>query len=374
MSNAVIPVNDLSRQAESVQAEVRSAIDAVLKSAWFVLGPQVEAFESEFASLCGVRHCAGVANGTDALEIALRALEIGPGDQVATVANAGGYSTTAILAAGASPVFVDIEDATMTMDPAALAAMLGRGVRAVIATHLYGRMADMPAILRASGGVPVIEDCAQAHGATLHGRPAGSWGAAGCFSFYPTKNLGAAGDGGAIVTGDAALAPRIRALRQYGWTSKYAAVVPRGRNSRLDEIQAAVLRVKARYLRQWNARRRAIAGLYNEALSGAGLGLPAVAPDSYVAHLYVLRCAARGRLRSALRRAGCGSEVHYPTPDYRQESLGGVAADPLLPVTERCCAEVLSLPCFPELHDEEVIAGARAVKLWAQSADIGGQA
>src|SRR5579872_259489 len=188
-----IPFNDLRRHTAPLAQEIESAIHHVIASGWFILGPQVEAFEAEFAAFCGTRHCAGVANGTDALELALRAFEIGPGGRVATVANAGGYSTAAILAAGAEPVYVDVDAHSMTMNPGALAAALRPGVRAVIATHLYGRMAAMPDILRTAGAIPVIEDCAQAHGAVLQGRPAGTWGAIGCFSFYPTKNLGALG-------------------------------------------------------------------------------------------------------------------------------------------------------------------------------------
>jgi aminotransferase EvaB len=356
MKSGMIPVNDLGRQSAEVREAVRSAVEGVLDSGWFVLGPQLEAFEAEFAAYAGAGHCIGVGNGTDALEIALRALEIGPGDQVATVANAGGYSTTAILAAGAEPLYVDVEHASMTMDSRALAASLGPRTRAVIATHLYGQMADMPSILRAAGSAPVIEDCAQAHGARLNGRAAGAWGVLGCFSFYPTKNLGALGDAGAVTTADGELAERVRSLRQYGWRSKYRSVIRRGRNSRLDEIQAAVLRVKLPRLDEWNGRRREIARLYDERLAGSDLCLPAVHSDSYVAHLYVLRSRARDALRDALRAAGCGSDVHYPIPDHRQEAMAGeewkVGS---LPVSEQCCAEALTLPCFPELHDQEVL-------------------
>jgi dTDP-4-amino-4,6-dideoxygalactose transaminase len=359
--NIKIPLNDLSRQPAALGREIGDAVRDVMASGWYILGPQVEAFEAEFAGFCGVAHGVGVGNGTDALELALRALEIGPGDQVAAVANAGGYGTAAIRAVGAEPLYIDVQEDSMTMDSRALAAAIEPRTRAVIVTHLYGRMADMTALLASAGGVPVIEDCAQAHGARICGRIAGAWGVLGCFSFYPTKNLGAVGDGGAVVTGDAGLAARVRSLRQYGWSSKYRSHSPGGRNSRLDEMQAAVLRVKLRYLEEGNARRRKIACLYNRWLSGAGWRMPAVG-DDYVAHLYVLRGARRDGLRDALRRASIGSDVHYPVPDHLQESARGRAwAAPNLPVTERCCSEVLTLPCFPGLHDDEVRMVAEAV-------------
>jgi dTDP-4-amino-4,6-dideoxygalactose transaminase len=361
-SGAKVPFNDLERQTVALAAEIEAAIRTVLASGWFILGPQVEGFEAEFAACCGTAHCVGTGNGTDALELALRALAIGPGDQVATVANAGGYSTAAIVSAGAEPLYVDVDRDTMTMDPGALGAAMGPRVHAVIATHLYGRMAAMPAILEAAAGTPVVEDCAQAHGARRNGRPAGSWGTLGCFSFYPTKNLGALGDGGAVVTGDAGLAARVRSLGQYGWSGKYRSALAGGRNSRLDEIQAAVLRVKLPRLAGWNRRRLQIAGDYNRALAGCALVTPLVTPDmsdDWVAHLYVVRCQDRDGLREALRARGIGTDVHYPIPDHLQESSRWKSD---LPVTVACCREVLSLPCFPELTDEEVVLVAQATR------------
>ena len=341
-------------------AELRAALERVLARGWFILGPEVEAFEQEFAQVCQVSHCVGVANGTDALELALRALGAGAGEEVATVANAGGYATTAIRAAGAAPVFVDVEPGSLNMDPAALPAALSPRTRAVIVTHLYGRMAEMPRLLEVAGraGVPLIEDCAQAHGAVLDGRPAGSWGAAGCFSFYPTKNLGALGDGGAVVTAEAALAERLRRLRQYGWSEKYRSALAGGRNSRLDEMQAAVLRAQLPRLADFNHRRRAIARAYSAALRGAPLEIPQRFGEDYVAHLYVLRTSRRDALRAALAAQGIFAEVHYPVPDHWQESS---PAQVVLPVTEQAAREVLSLPCFPEMADAEVAAVARAV-------------
>lgn len=357
-----VPVNDLERHNRPILPELEEAARAVLGGGWYILGPRVREFEAGFAAYCGAGECVAVGNGTDALEIALRAVGAGPGDRVATVANAGGYGTAAILAAGAEPLYVDVDPATMLMDPRSLAAA-APGVRAVIATHLYGRMADMPALLEAAGGAPVIEDCAQAHGARLHGRHAGTWGAIGCFSFYPTKNLGALGDGGALITSDAALAARIRALRQYGWTAKYTAEAPGGRNSRLDELQAAILLVKLPRLETWNQRRREIAAAYGEALAGHDLGLPPACGPESVAHLYVVRSRRRDRLREALRAAGVGTDIHYPVPDHLQPAAAGRRwAAAALPVTGRCCREVLTLPCFPEMTRDEVRHVVEAVR------------
>jgi aminotransferase EvaB len=361
----MIPINDLIRHSATVAREVQAATSRVVDSGWYVLGPEVSAFEKEFATYCGMPYCVGVGNGTDALELGLRALDVGPGDVVATVANAGMYSSAAIAAIGAIPIYVDIDD-TLTMSPAALAGVLGSGVRAVVVTHLYGRMANMPAILDCcrNAEVSIIEDCAQAVGAELNGTSAGAWGDVGCFSFYPTKNLGAIGDGGGVVARDAAVAERIRALRQYGWTRKYDATFSSGRNSRLDELQAAVLRAKLPYLKGWNLRRREIADRYLDSIRNAAVRLPPASDATYVAHLYVVRTDARDSLRIHLAESGISSEVHYPIPDYRQLALAGIAAFEELPETERACREILSLPCFPEMSNEEVDIVAQAVNRW----------
>ncbi len=319
-----------------------------------MLGPRVAAFEAAFAAYCGVGECVGVANGTDALEIALRALGCGPGDEVITVPNAGMYSTAAILAAGARPVLVDIEPGRMTMDPAGLALALRPATKAVIVTHLYGRLADLGSIANvlASRNIPVVEDCSQAHGAEFGGKKAGSFGAAGCFSFYPTKNLGSLGDAGAIVTHDRAIARSARELRQYGWEAKYHAARPGGRNSRLDEIQAAVLSLKLPRLDSWNAKRRAILGRLRQAHAGGRVLTPGL---DDVAHLCVLRSRFRSALMAHLARDGIGSDIHYPIPDHRQPALRGVfASDLSLPQAEAAAAEVLSVPCFPELTAGEI--------------------
>ena len=367
-----IPINDLKRHHAPLEGELAAAVHRVLSGGRYILGPEVEAFEQEFARYCGVEYCAGVGNGTDALELALGAVGIGPGAEVATVANAGMYGTTAILRVGAAPLYIDVDGRSMTMSPRALDAAVSGGPEgrpaavpaAVIVTHLYGQLAEIEELLAIAGrkNIPVIEDCAQAHGAERAGRKAGSWGTLGCFSFYPTKNLGAAGDGGAVVTADAALARKVRALRQYGWTGKYRSTVAGGRNSRLDEIQAAVLRTKLPHLDGWNARRREIARLYRRALAGSGVALPLMG-DDYVAHLYVIRSPHRERIRGALAAAGIGTDVHYPVPDHQQESVRQIAfRRTRLPVTEACAAEVLTLPCFPEMTDEEAAAVAEQVE------------
>ena len=348
-------MNDLLRQTQTLQHELTSSVNRVLASGWYILGRECAAFEEEFAAYCGVPHCVSVANGTDALELALRALGAGPGDSVATVANAGDYSTTAIRVAGAEPLYIDIDAATMNMSAADLAARLTPRVRAVIATHLYGRMADLPALLAVADrhGLPLIEDCAQAHGAALEGRKAGSWGTLACFSFYPTKNLGALGDGGAVTTRDARLAARVKSLRQYGWSSKYRSS-EYGRNSRMDEMQAAILRAKLPHLDAWNARRREIAAAYD-----AALGIRSGTSDAYVAHLYVMRSGSRDEVRAALAHRGIATDIHYPVPDHLQEAAPPSGTH--LPVTEQAAREVLTLPCYPELTADEVAYVAAAL-------------
>jgi dTDP-4-amino-4,6-dideoxygalactose transaminase len=360
-----IPINDLKRHHERLAGDLDRAVSRVLSRGWFVLGPELEAFEQEFAAFCGVRHAIGVGNGTDALELALQAVGAGPGSEVVTVANAGMYSSTAILRAGAMPVFVDVVPATLMMDPAALEAALTPRTAAVIVTHLYGAMAAIEELsaVAARCDIPLIEDCAHAPGAERGGRKAGSWGTLSCFSFYPTKNLGATGDGGAVVTSDLGLTRRLKALRQYGWSEKYRSTIAGGRNSRLDELQAAVLRTKLPHLDRWNARRREIAAAYCEALAPAGLGLPAFpCRADYVAHLFVIRSSHRDRIRRALQAGGIGTDIHYPVPDHLQESLRSVPFRRTpLPVTERTAGELLTLPCFPEMTDDEVDEVARRV-------------
>jgi dTDP-4-amino-4,6-dideoxygalactose transaminase len=363
-----VPFGALKRQYDAIKPELDAAVSRVLASGWYILGPEVRAFEEQFAAFCDTAHCIGVGNGTEALQLALAALGVGPGDEVVTVANAAVYETITALAVGARPVFVDVDERSHTMDRAALERAITPRTRAIVPVHLYGRMADMDAIMVIAGrhGLPVIEDAAQAHGATWRGRVAGSIGACGCFSFYPTKNLGALGDGGAIVTNDEALAQKLRRLREYGWERKYYTADLGGLNSRLDELQAAILGAKLQHLPAWNARRRVIAEMYDDLLAGAGLALPEPPPDGgHVYHLYVTRVlggpAARDRLRAALRERGIGAEVHYPLPAHRQRVYAHLAPEGGLPITERLAGEVLSLPMYPELTDEEVRAVAGAV-------------
>jgi dTDP-3-amino-2,3,6-trideoxy-4-keto-D-glucose/dTDP-3-amino-3,4,6-trideoxy-alpha-D-glucose/dTDP-2,6-dideoxy-D-kanosamine transaminase len=352
----MVPVNDLRRQIETMRTEIDQAVAEVLESGWFVLGPSVSAFEREFAEVCGVRHCIGVANGTDALEIALRALGCGPGTEVVTVANAGLYATVAIRAVGATPVFAEIDPVTMTMDAQALRTRIGAGTAAIVVTHLYGRLADMEGLLAAAShrGIPILEDCAQAHGAERAGRKAGSFGTIGCFSFYPTKNLGALGDGGALTTNCDELAEHVKSLRQYGWRAKYEVDREFGRNSRLDELQAAILRVKLPRLEAWNTRRREIVRRYREA-AGPGITVPDAAGRDHVAHLCVVRSPDRDALRAFLAARRIGTDIHYPVPDHRQRALRGLYPDGLaLPHTDRASREVLTLPCFPEMTEEQL--------------------
>jgi dTDP-4-amino-4,6-dideoxygalactose transaminase len=355
----VVPINSLQRHVAPLRAQLAAIAAEVIDSGHYVLGPGVAAFEQAFADYCGSAHCVGVGNGTDALEIGLRALGIGPGDQVALCANAAMYSTSATLAVGAEPLYVDVLPGEATMDPVQLAAAIAANprVRAVIATHLYGRLARVEEIgaLCRRLGLRWIEDCAQAHGARgADGRRAGSFGDLGSFSFYPTKNLGALGDGGALVGGDAALMDRARSLRQYGWSAKYLNTDAGGRNSRLDELQARLLLAMLPALDGWNARRREIATLYSSRIRHDAIQVPAPFGEDYVAHLYVVRCTRREALRTHLSAHGVQSDVHYPLPDHRQPCHGGRYAGVTLPQTEADAASVLSLPCFPELDDAEV--------------------
>jgi dTDP-3-amino-3,4,6-trideoxy-alpha-D-glucose transaminase len=360
-----VPFGDLKRQYESIKPELDEATARVLASGWYILGPEVRAFEAEFAAFCGVSHAVGVGNGTEALYLALLALGVGAGDEVITVANAADYEPLTILQAGARPVFVDVDERTFTIEPELLEAAITPRTKAIMPVHLYGRMADMHAIMAVAErhGLPVIEDCAQAHGAQLHGRVAGSIGECGCFSFYPSKNLGALGDGGMITTDNAELAAKLRRLRMYGWEKRYHTVDPGGINSRLDEIQAALLRAKLRHLANWNTARRRIAQRYNQLLAGTSLLLPDLPSDqSHVFHLYVVQTDQRDRLQNALQQRGIETAIHYPLPAHLQPVYYGLAEAGSLPVTERLASTVLSLPIYPELTDAEVDAVAAAVR------------
>lgn len=355
----LVPVNSLQRHIHPIESSLAKAAADVLHSGHYVLGPGVKAFEAEFSAYCGVGHCIGVANGTDALELSLKAVGVSPGDRVAVTANAAMYGTSAVLACGAEPVFVDIDGVDSTLDPQQLSTLMASGVqlKAVIATHLYGRLAAIEAIadLCQEHDVRLVEDCAQAHGAArADGRKAGSFGDIASFSFYPTKNLGAVGDGGAVVCRDGDIAQRVRQLRQYGWTKKYENGLKGGRNSRLDELQARMLSVMLPLLDGWNDRRRTIANRYSSEIRNPRISVPAVAGSEYVAHLYVVRTDVRDELKRHLEANGIQTEIHYPTADHRQPCHRDRYSTVTLPRTERDCSSVLTLPCFPELTDDEV--------------------
>ena len=356
------------RAAFSAHAEeIREAIERVLSSGQYILGPEVAAFEEEFARYLGGGFSIGVGSGTDALEIALRAAGIGAGDRVATVANTVSATVAAIQQIGARPQFVEIDPATQVMSEHALADVFEAcpgEIKAVVPVHLYGYPANMSAImeLTARNGAIVVEDCAQAHGARIQGRKAGAWGTLAAFSFYPTKNLGALGDGGAVFTRDPVLAERVRLLRQYGWRVRYVSDFP-GRNSRLDELQAAILRVKLRYLDTENTRRREMAGIYHRRLAGLPLLLPAVGAEvEPVYHQFAVRTPAREELRCELLGHGIAAAVLYPVPLHHQPAYEDRSAR--LPETARACAEVLCLPCHPGLSDGEVHSVCDVIVRW----------
>ncbi len=370
-STVNIPFNDLSLQVAELRPEIDAAIARVLDRGHFILGPENEAFERAFADYLGVSSAIGVANGTDALELALRALEVGEGDEVICPALTAAPTALAVLATGARPVFADIHPDTFTIDPMTLEACLSDKTRAIIPVHLYGLPADVPAILdfAEAHGLAVIEDVAQAHGAMVGEDMAGTMTQIACFSFYPTKNMGAYGDGGAVVTHDADLGLRVRQLRDLGQVGRFQHALP-GRNSRLDEMQAAILQVKLRYLDAHNAARRERAGWYAELLKDASeLQLPFVPEDwTHVYHLYVTRSDKRDGLRDYLRQRGIGADVHYPKPLHQQPVFADCrVAEGGLPVAEKAVTEILSLPMYPQLTREQVEQVARAILDFANS-------
>jgi dTDP-4-amino-4,6-dideoxygalactose transaminase len=351
----MIPFIDLSAPYRELQPEIDAAVARVLASGWYILGPEVEAFEEEWATYCGAAHAVGLANGLDALTLALRALDIGAGDEVIVPSNTYIATWLAVTAVGATPVPVEPDPATHNIDPARIPAAITPRTRALLPVHLYGQPADLDPILQIARthDLAVVEDAAQAHGARYKGRRIGSHGDVVCWSFYPGKNLGALGDAGAISTNRADLADRIRILRNYGSRVKYVNEV-HGVNSRLDPLQAAVLRVKLKVLDDWTERRRRIAALYNRQLNSAVLTLPYV-PDwaDPVWHLYVIRSPERDSLQARLTDAGIGTLIHYPIPPHQQAAYAGALSTPL-PLAERLASEVLSLPMGPHLNDAEV--------------------
>ena len=359
-----VPQADPGASYRALKPAIDAAVARVLESGWYILGRECAGFEQAFARWQGSARAIGVANGTDALALILRGLGVGPGAAVATVSHTAVATVAAIEMVGATPILLDIEPATYTMDASELAAVLRHPpaglppIRAVIPVHLYGQPAAIAEIIALADrhGAAVIEDCAQCHGAMVGDRKAGTLGRAAAFSLYPTKNLGALGDGGVIATDDMVLADRIAALRQYGWHERYVSDLA-GVNSRLDELQAAILSVKLAHLDAANARRQAIAARYDAALAGTGIAPPARRPGTtHVFHQYVIRCADRVAVQARLRAEGIGTNVHYPVPVHAQPAYRGrVALGPAqCRATERAAAEVLSLPMFPELTDAAV--------------------
>jgi dTDP-4-amino-4,6-dideoxygalactose transaminase len=350
-----IPVFDLKAQYAALKPELDEAVLGVMDSGWFIHGKEHAAFEAEFAAYCEAKHAVGVANGTDAIRITLSALGVEPGDEVITVANVGMPPVVAVKEAGATPVFVDVDRATRNLDPSKIEAAITPRTRAVLAIHLFGHPIDVDAILEVvrPRGIKLLEDCAQAHGARYKGRRVGGLADAAAFSFYPTKNLGAYGDGGCITTNDDETADRARMLRGYGWRQRYLSE-SHGFNSRLDEMQAAVLRVKLRHLDAANDERRRRAALYDEALRG--IAVPVVAAWAEpVYHLYVVEVDGRDELRAALNAAGVGTDVHYPLPSHLQPACADLGMGRgALPVTEELAGRILSLPMYPELPIEHV--------------------
>jgi dTDP-4-amino-4,6-dideoxygalactose transaminase len=355
---------NLPREIAASREAIDAAIARVLERGWFILGEEVEAFEREFATWLGAEHAVGVATGTDAIELALRALGVGPGDEVITQANTCVPTVAAIERSGATPVLCDAEPAAATIDPASLEAAITPRTVAVVPVHLYGQCADLDAVgaIAERHGLAVVEDCAQATGAEFRGRPAGTVGAIGCFSFYPSKNLAALGDAGAVVTSDPALAARLRRLRNYGLADD-GVYVDAGVNSRMDELQAAILRVKLGALAARNERRREIAGTYIDALAGSSTSPLALLDERVHAyHQFVVISEDRDGFRERMAERGVATLVHYPTPIHRQAAYVHLAGEVPLGVSERLCHRVVSLPVYPELEPAEVEAVANAAR------------
>jgi dTDP-4-amino-4,6-dideoxygalactose transaminase len=354
-----VPINDPVRLYRRLQSKIDAAVAQALSSGHWIDGPFSERFAIDFANWCGVAHCVLVGNGTEALELGLRALTVEPGDEVITAANAGGFATTACRLVGATPVWIDVRADTLSLDSNWIAKAVGERTKVVIVTHLYGIVADVSAVRRALDGigrrdVRILEDCAHAHGAARDGRRVGSLGDIAVFSFYPTKNLGALGNAGAVVTNDRILAERVERLRSYGWQQQFHQVVPFGRNARMDEIQAAILCVKLEYVDEWNIERRQIHARY-AAACGADAKIVGSNDPTNACHLAVLRTPHRSIAARLMSEAGIGTRIHYPVLDCDHTSEIGLPGRKL-PLTQSECArdEILSLPCYPCLTDLEI--------------------
>ena len=359
-----IPLCDLKRQYLSIKEEIDQAVARVLNRGWFILGEEVLAFEEEFAAYCGAAYGVGVGSGTEALHLALLACGVEPGDEVITVPNTAVATVAAIELAGATPVFVDIDPMTYNMDISQVEGKTTSRTKVLLPVHLYGQAADLgPLLSLAEGyGLMVVEDAAQAHGTTYKGRrlPRGD---VGCFSFYPTKNLGAYGDGGMVVTDEAKIAERVRLLRQYGWEKRYISSI-RGLNSRLDELQAAILRVKLKHLDEWNEARRRWASLYDELLTDSEVVRPQESSyGEHIYHLYVVRSQHRDELQQFLAQKGVSTLIHYPLPIHLMEAYSDLGYGPgSFPQAEEHCRQVLSLPLYPEITEREVEMVAESIK------------
>ncbi len=361
---------DLTKQYERFKTEIDDAMHRVLNSGRYVLADEGRAFEEEFAEYCGTDHCVGVASGTEAIQLAIKAIGIEPGDEIITTPFTAIASISSIVWTGAVPRFADIDAETFCLDPSKVEAAITAKTKAIMPVHLFGQAADMDPIMEIARrrGLKVIEDAAQAHGAKYRGKKVGSIGNIGCFSFYPTKNLGAFGDGGAVVTNDAALAEKLKLLRNYGQSSLYI-ITADGTNSRLDELQAAILRVKLRYLDKMNDERGRIAREYERRLQGLGIKFPKLLPHTFhCLHVYVVRAPLRDQLQSFLERKGIQSNVYYPLAAHLQEpykNLGYKEGD--FPVAEQACKEVLALPFYPEISDKDLATVADAIKEFFKS-------
>ena len=364
MSDAPVPFVDFKRHVRAIRPEIDAAVARVLDSGWFILGPEGEAFERELAAYAGAREAVAVANGTEAIQLALEAIGVGEGDEVITSPMTAAFTALAVMRAGATPVFADLDPATLNVHPDAVAAAVTPRTKAILPVHLYGHPADLDPIVAAARGIPVIEDACQAIGASYRGKRVGALTGLGALSFYPTKNLGALGDGGAVLVQDEDTAARLRRLRNGGQSDRYRHEIP-GVNSRLDEMQAAILRVGLVHLDAWTARRKAIADRYLAALADTPLGLPRPQPYASPAnHLFVVRHAQRDALAKGLLARGVGTLIHYPIPLYAQPAFAGLGREGAFPVTDRAAREILSLPLYPEMSDAQVdavIEAARAV-------------
>ena len=360
-----IPMGDLKRQYYSIKEEIDNAIKSVLESGYFILGENVKSFEDEFSKYCNVKCGIGVASGTDAIQLALRACGIGAGDEVITVSNTAFPTAIAISYTGAKPVFVDI-DKTYTIDISKIEEKISSKTKGILPVHLYGQPADMNPILEIAErfGLFVIEDACQAHGAEYKDEKVGSIGNIGCFSFYPTKNLGAYGDGGMVITNNEEVAEKLRLLRDYGQIKRYSHTI-KGYNSRLDEIQAAILRVKLKKLDEWNEKRRRNAIFYNQLLEK--VITPVEKENSkHVYHLYVIRTKHRDELCEWLKAKGVSTDIHYPTPIHLQKAYADLGLEKGgLPVTEQYASEILSLPIYPELTEKEVLQITKIINTWS---------